>query len=95
MTSVLRILLLDALLFSITTVFKSEYIAQGHNWLLFAVRAVKDGLLVVLAYFLLTGSLSLPGAVCYATAYIASSVLYLLLIVGIYFAYGMHRTQNA
>lgn len=95
MTSVLRILLLDALLFSITTVFKSEYIAQGHNWLLFAVRAVKDVLLVVLAYFLLTGSLSLPGAVCYATAYIASSVLYLLLIVGIYFAYGMHRTQHA
>ena len=95
MTSVLRILLLDALLFSVTTVFKSEYIAQGHNWLLFTVRAVKDVLLVVLAYFLLTGSLSLPGAVCYATAYIASSVLYLLLIVGIYFAYGMHRTQHA
>ncbi|MGM9825807.1 MAG: oligosaccharide flippase family protein [Paludibacteraceae bacterium] len=95
MTSVLRILLLDALLFSITTVFKSEYIAQGHNWLLFAVRAVKDVLLVVMAYFLLTGSLSLPGAVCYATAYIASSVLYLLLIVGIYFASGMHRTQHA
>lgn len=95
MTSVLRILLLDALLFSITTVFKSEYIAQGHNWLLFTVRAVKDVLLVVLAYFLLTGSLSLPGAVCYATAYIASSVLYLLLIVGIYFVHGMHRTRNA
>ena len=95
MTSVLRILLLDALLFSVTTVFKSEYIAQGHNWLLFTVRAVKDVLLVVLAYFLLTGSLSLPGAVCYATAYIASSVLYLLLIVGIYFASGMHRTRNA
>lgn len=94
MTAVLRILLLDALLFSITTVFKSEYIAQGHNWLLFAVRAIKDVLLVVLAYVLLRSSLPWSGAVCYATAYIASSVLYLLLIVGLYFAYGMHRATN-
>lgn len=94
MTAVLRILLLDALLFSITTVFKSEYIAQGHNWLLFAVRAIKDVLLVVLAYVLLRSSLPWSGAVCYATAYIASSVLYLLLIVGLYFIYGMHRAQN-
>ena len=96
MTSVLRILLLDALLFSITTVFKSEYIAQGHNWLLFAVRAVKDTLLVVLAYVLLRGgALPWSGAVCYAAAYIASSLLYLLLIVGLYFAYRMHDTQNS
>lgn len=86
MTSVLRILLLDALLFSITTVFKSEYIAQGHNWLLFIVRLVKDTLLVVLAYVLLQGVLPWSGAVCYAVAYISSSVIYLLLIVGLYFA---------
>ncbi len=91
--AVLRILLLDALLFSVTTVFKSEYIARGHNWLLFAVRAVKDSLLVVLAYILLCRVSLWEGAVSYAVAYIGSSVLYLLLIVGIYFVTGMYRSE--
>ncbi len=93
MGTVLRILLFDALLFSVTTVFKSEYIARGHNWLLFTIRATKDILLVVLAYVLLCRVRLWAGAVSYAAAYIGSSVLYLLLIVGIYFATGMHRQR--
>ncbi len=94
MSAVLRILLIDALLFSITTVFKSEYIAQGHNWLLFSVRAIKDVLLVALAYILLTDVGIWSGAVCYAVAYICSSVAYLTLIVGLYFGFKMNKTTQ-
>lgn len=81
MTSVLQILLFDALLFSITTVFKSEYISRGHNWLLFTVRLIKDISLVAIAYYALQAQWSLSGAQVYAIAYIASSVLYLSLIL--------------
>ena len=94
MSSVLRILLVDALLFSITTVFKSEYIAQGHNWWLFIIRATKDVLLVVAAYILLRTVHLWEGAVSYAVAYIGSSVIYLVLIVGVYFATGMNKTES-
>lgn len=94
MTVVLHILLFDALLYSVTTVFKSEFLASGHNWWLFTLRAIKDMLLVVVAYLLLT---NVPdgwsGAECYATAYISSSVCYLLLTVGIYMCLIYKKTK--
>lgn len=80
---VLRILLFDSLLFSATTVFKSEFLASGHNWWLFVIRAVKDLTLVTGVYILLMHQpAGWSGAVCFAVAYVGASVVYFLMAIG-------------
>lgn len=88
MAIVLKILLLDAVFFSITTVLKSEFLATGHNWWLFIIRALKDLSLVVLVYVLLLHSPNdWSGAICFAVAYVCASFVYLLLALGGYIGF--------
>lgn len=79
MAVVLKILLLDAVFFSITTVLKSEFLATGHNWWLLIIRTLKDLSLVILVYVLLLHSpQDWSGAICFAVAYVGASFIYLL-----------------
>lgn len=91
MIAVLHILLFDALIYSITTVFKSELIATGHNWLLFGIRLTKDILLLGLGYLFITHHIATDGASCYAIAYIASSIAFFIMTITAYLALHLHR----
>lgn len=61
-------------------VFKSEFISLGRNWFMFFLRAIKDAVLLVMAYILLKNVASIHGATLYVLATMSATILYFMLL---------------
>lgn len=82
MPSVLRILTFATIFDACSTVFRSELMAQGRPWTLFVIRLIRDLLLVILVYVLLTIGKGENGAIFYSWSVVSVSVISFFLSLG-------------
>lgn len=79
MVAVLRVLTISTIFEACSTVFRSELMAQGRPWILFAIRFIRDMLLVVLVYSLLIREDGENGALLYSQAVVIVSIFFFFL----------------
>lgn len=76
--ALLRVYTLITVIDSCTNIFKSEFISLDKSWLFFVLRLVRDIVLIVLAYYLLTKGQG-SGALLLSEACVIASFLFLVM----------------
>ena len=92
MIPVLRILTLATIPLCCSDVFKSEFLAIGHPWILFSIRCIKDVIFVGAVIFFLTHYTTIGGALSYA---ICNLIISILFFVALYLAYIFTIKKNS
>lgn len=82
--SLLRVITFSTIFECCTSVFKSELMSQGRTWLLFSLRCVRDVILVVLVYTVLTKTNGVNGAMSYARISVVVAVFFFILMFAAY-----------
>ena len=85
MASVLNIIILAAIFNCCSNVFRAEFITIGKNWHFFAMRLLRDILLLVLAYWLIQKDRGENAAFYFSIAYVVSSAFYLVILITVYY----------
>lgn len=85
MASVLNVFILSTIFHCLATVYQSELLAQSHTWALFTIRAIRDIVMIIVLYFLLTNSfVALRGSMCYAVVMLGTSAIYFIMLWAFY-----------
>lgn len=77
---ILRVITFSTIFECCSSVFKSELMSQGHTWLLFSMRCVRDIALVSLVFVILRFTNGVNGALNYAWITVVVSAIFLLLM---------------
>lgn len=75
---VLNVLILSTVFSVVARVFQNEFISRGKNWLMFAIRAGRDILMIVLLFFILRSIGNGSAALAFAIIVVGINVVYLL-----------------
>ena len=78
---VLRLIIFATIPDCCSEVFQSEFVALGRNWFLFSARLVKDTLLLLSVYLLLSAFNGNNGAYYFAIASLAASFVYFVVLI--------------
>lgn len=78
---VLQLFVFSAIISSCTNVLNSELLSLGKNWLLFALRFIRDVIILGLVYVFLRYFPCVNGAFTYVSIYIGMMLLYLLSLI--------------
>lgn len=85
MITVLRLNILITIPTCCSEVFKAELIAVGKTWILFSFRIMKDLLLVLFAWYLLTLHSGIDGAYYYSMSVLLGSIIFFIAMILTYF----------
>lgn len=84
MKTVLRLNIFITIPTCCSDVFKAELISLGKTWMLFSVRTLKDILLVIFAWLLLSLHKGIDGAYYYSMSLLIASIVFLIIIYIMY-----------
>lgn len=83
LNKVLLVSLSSSLFICTSEVFCYEFIASGHPWIVFCSRMLRDGLIIIAAYFVIR-SVSADYAYWQNLVMLFGNILYLLILFGVY-----------
>lgn len=81
MSSVLNIFVLSTVFTCCSNVFQSQMVAQGKNWQMLIIRAIKDLIFLGSAYLLIKMNNGINGAFYYVLANLITIILYFLILL--------------
>lgn len=87
---VLNVLILSTVFSVVARVFQNEFISRGKNWLMFAIRAGRDILMIVLLFFILRSIGNGSAALAFAIIVVGINVVYLFTLF-LFYTWGIKR----
>lgn len=84
MPLVLRIITLSTIFECCSSVFKSELLAMGKTWTLFSIRFIRDILIVLSVYIVLTATGGEYGAAYFSAIYVVGAAAFMFTLACVY-----------
>lgn len=85
MSDLLKIVAFTTIFESCSSVFKSEFLAQGKNWMLFILRTIRDVIVLISTYCVLTHTMGENGAFSYGIVQVIASGIFFFACCSTYF----------